>query len=114
MDTNFNLFIGEKLIKTPIAVACMAGITDGAYIRNVAEHIGLGIIGGYAIDDLTIQAARALSDQGREEFLPRNVVEDIKGQVALIEASGVMPGSKYQGFGIRVFGCPCSRVSIIQ
>jgi tRNA-dihydrouridine synthase len=91
MDTNFNLFIGEKLIKTPIAVACMAGITDGAYIRNVAEHIGLGIIGGYAIDDLTIQAARALSDQGREEFLPRNVVEDIKGQVALIEASGVVP-----------------------
>lgn len=91
MDTNFNLFIGDKLIKTPIAVACMAGITDGAYIRNVAEHIGLGIIGGYAIDDLTIQAARALSDQGREEFLPRNVVEDIKGQVALIEASGVVP-----------------------
>ena len=91
MDTHFDLFIGDIPVKTPIAVACMAGITDGAYIRNLADHIGLGIIGGYAIDEPTIQAARTLSDQGREEFLPRNLIEDLKGQVALIEAAGVVP-----------------------
>ncbi len=91
MDTNFDLFIGDMPVKTPIAVACMAGITDGAYIRNVAEYIGLGVIGGYAIDEPTIRAARILSDQGREEFLPRNLIEDLKGQVALVQAGGVVP-----------------------
>ncbi|OQA57969.1 MAG: hypothetical protein BWY45_01349 [Euryarchaeota archaeon ADurb.Bin294] len=91
MDTNFDLFIGDKPVKTPIAVACMAGITDGAYIRNLADHIGLGIIGGYAIDEPTIKAARVLSDLGREEFLPRNLVDDLKGQIALIKAAGVVP-----------------------
>lgn len=92
MVANFDLFIGDKPVKTPIAVACMAGITDGAYIQAVADHIGLGIIGGYAIDDLTIQAARTLSDQGREEFLPKNLIEYLKDQIALIHASGVIPG----------------------
>lgn len=91
METDFDIFIGDMPVKSPIAVACMAGITDGAYIRNVAGHIGLGVIGGYAIDKPTIQAARTLSNQGRKEFLPRNIVEDLKGQVALIKAGGVIP-----------------------
>ena len=81
METDFDIFIGDMPVKSPIAVACMAGITDGAYIRDVAEHIGLGVIGGYAIDPPTIQAARTLSNQGRKEFLPRNLVENLKGQI---------------------------------
>lgn len=91
MDTQFNIFIGDKPVKTPIAVACMAGITDGAYIQNLADYIGLGIIGGYAIDEKTIKAARVLSDQGREEFLPGNLIENLREQVALIESTGVIP-----------------------
>ncbi|WP_214036020.1 methanogenesis marker 9 domain-containing protein [Methanospirillum sp.] len=91
METDFDIFIGDMPVKSPIAVACMAGITDGAYIRDVAEHIGLGVIGGYAIDPPTIQAARTLSNQGRKEFLPRNLVENLKGQIELIRAGGVVP-----------------------
>lgn len=91
MDTNFNIIIGDKPVKTPIAVACMAGITDGAYIRKFSQYIGLGIIGGYAIDDETIKAARIMSNQGRDEFLPQNLIEYLKTQIELINSCDVIP-----------------------
>jgi TIM-barrel protein len=92
MDNIYDLWIGDKQISVPIAVASMAGMVDGAYVRDRAAHIGIGFIGGYAIDEKTIAAARALSQKGREEFLPRNPLADIAAQVALIEAAGIIPG----------------------
>ena len=62
-----------------------------AKLADVAEHIGLGVIGGYEIDPPTIQAARTLSNQGRKEFLPRNLVENLKGQIELVKDGGVVP-----------------------
>lgn len=91
MEDKFCINISEIQVKSPIAIASMAGITDGAYIRDRAEYIGIGIIGGYAIDEKTIRAARILSDQGREEFLPRYLIDDIQGQIQLIQASGAIP-----------------------
>ena len=73
MDTNFDLFIGDKPVKTPIAVACMAGITDGAYIRNLADHIGLGIIGSTGLSLL-------LNDKRFEhiDYIMETPVDDVR------------------------------------
>ena len=92
MDNFYDLRINDRQISIPIAIASMAGMVDGAYIRDRASYIGIGFIGGYAIDEQTIAAARELSQQGREEFLPRNPIEEIVGQVALVQAAGVIPG----------------------
>lgn len=92
MDNIYDLWIGDRQISIPIAVASMAGTTDGAYIRERAGQIGIGFIGGYAIDEATVSAARELSQQGREEFLPRDPLKEIAAQVAFVEASGVIPG----------------------
>jgi TIM-barrel protein len=92
MDNIYDLWIGDRQISIPIAIASMAGIVDGAYIRERAGHVGIGFIGGYAIDERTKAAARELSQQGREEFLPRNPAEEIAAQAALVEAAGVIPG----------------------
>lgn len=92
MDNIYDLWIGDRQISIPIAVSSMAGMTDGAYIRERAEHIGIGFIGGYAIDEPTIAAAKELFRQGREEFLPRDPITEIAAQVALVQATGVIPG----------------------
>ncbi|MDD1723611.1 MAG: methanogenesis marker 9 domain-containing protein [Methanospirillum sp.] len=92
MDNFFDICIGDIPVKSPVAVASMAGITDGSYISDLADYIGIGFIGGYAIDEKTIHAAKDLIRQGRDEFLPGNVTEEIRKQVALVQKSGVVPG----------------------
>ncbi|WP_319578161.1 methanogenesis marker 9 domain-containing protein [uncultured Methanospirillum sp.] len=92
MDNIYDLRIGDRQVSIPVAISSMAGVTDGAYIRDRAEYVGIGFIGGYAIDEPTISAARELSHQGREEFLPRDPIAEIAAQVALVESAGVIPG----------------------
>lgn len=92
MENIYDLRIGDWEISHPIAVASMAGIVDAAYISSRAEYIGIGFIGGYAIDEKTINAAKKLRLQGREEFLPSDPIQEIASQVSIIEASGVIPG----------------------
>lgn len=92
MDNIYDLWIGERQVSIPVAIASMAGVTDGVYIRDRAAHVGIGFIGGYAIDEATISAARELSHQGRDEFLPRDPIAEISAQIDLVAAAGVIPG----------------------
>ena len=72
MKTMFDLFdikIKDKRLKSPIAIASMAGITNAEYIKKCVEWIGLACIGGYSIDEKTIEASHALANRNREEFL---------------------------------------------
>ena len=43
MDNIYDLRIGERQISIPIAIASMAGMTDGAYVRDRAGH-PLGLV----------------------------------------------------------------------
>ncbi|MCL2460841.1 MAG: methanogenesis marker 9 domain-containing protein [Euryarchaeota archaeon] len=65
----FDIQIKDKRLKSPIAIASMAGITNAEYIKNRAKWIGLACIGGYSIDERTIEASHALVKKAREEFL---------------------------------------------
>ena len=94
----FGLLINDRIVRTPVAVASMAGIVDAAYVLNRAEHIGAAFIGGYAIDQPTMEAARVMAAGGnRKEFLYDDPVEELKKQVALLEKSTVITGLNLRG-----------------
>jgi len=96
MNTMFDLFdiqIKDKRLKSPIAIASMAGITNAEYIKNRAEWIGLACIGGYSIDKRTIEASHALVNREREEFLFSNqesALDAIEAQIKEISDSKVV------------------------
>ena len=68
----FGLLINDRIVRTPVAVASMAGMVDAAYVLDRADHIGAAFIGGYAIDQPTMEAARVMAAGGnRKEFFVR-------------------------------------------
>ena len=94
----FGLLVNNRIIRTPIAIASMAGIVDAAYVLERAEHIGAAFIGGYSIDKLTMDAAKAITADGnRKEFLYDDPVDELKKQMALMEKSSVILGLNLRG-----------------
>ncbi len=94
----FGLLVNNRIIRTPIAIASMAGIVDAAYVLERAEHIGAAFIGGYSIDKLTMDAAKALTADGnRKEFVYDDPVDELKKQMALMEKSSVILGLNLRG-----------------
>ncbi|HUW85920.1 MAG TPA: methanogenesis marker 9 domain-containing protein [Methanoregula sp.] len=94
----FGLLVNNWIVRTPIAIASMAGIVDAAYVLERAEHIGAAFIGGYAIDKLTMDAAKAITADGnRKEFLYDDPVDELKKQMALMEKSSVILGLNLRG-----------------
>ncbi|MDD1666303.1 MAG: methanogenesis marker 9 domain-containing protein, partial [Methanomicrobiales archaeon] len=61
----FDLAVAGHRVKTPIAIASMAGVVDAAYIAARAGHVGMGFAGGYSIDPPTIEASRRMAGGGR-------------------------------------------------
>jgi tRNA-dihydrouridine synthase B len=94
----FGLLINDRIVRTPIAIASMAGIVDAEYVLRRADHIGMAFIGGYSIDPATMEAARAITAEGnRREFLYDDPVTELKKQAALLETSPVVPGLNLRG-----------------
>jgi len=88
----FELAVDGLRVKTPIAIAAMAGTVDAAYIAARAEHIGIGFIGGYSIDPPTIAASRRMAGAGRCEFLPDDPVSELGRQADLLAGVPVVRG----------------------
>jgi TIM-barrel protein len=89
----FDLRIRDKRLKSPVAIASMAGITNAEYVKKHTEWIGLACIGGYAIDEKTLQAAAALADAGRKEFLAENqesALDIIENEVKALKDTDVL------------------------
>ena len=94
----FGLLVNNRIIRTPIAIASMAGIVDAAYVLERAEHIGAAFIGGYSIDKLTMDAAKSITADGnRKEFVYDDPVDELKKQMALMEKSSVILGLNLRG-----------------
>jgi TIM-barrel protein len=93
----FGLVLNKQIVKTPVAIASMAGIVDAQYVLARAPHTGAAFIGGYSVDDPTIAASRAMAAAGREEFLPEDPIEELKHQIALMEKSDVVLGLNLRG-----------------
>ncbi|MDI6720232.1 MAG: methanogenesis marker 9 domain-containing protein [Methanomicrobiales archaeon] len=93
----FELSLNNTRIKTPIALASMAGITDAPYVSGRADHIGAAFIGGYSIDAKTIAASREMACTGRKEWLYDDPVEELSRQIALLDGSGLAIGINLRG-----------------
>jgi tRNA-dihydrouridine synthase B len=101
----FGLLINNRIVRTPVAIASMAGIVDAAYVLERADHVGAAFIGGYSIDQPTLEAVKAVMDGGdRKEFLYDDPVEELKKQMALMEKSPVVLGLNLRGSTPQSFG----------
>ena len=101
----FGLLINNRIVRTPVAIASMAGMVDAAYVLERADHIGAAFIGGYSIDQPTMDAAKAVIAEGnRKEFLYDDPVEELKKQMALMEKSTVILGLNLRGSTPGSFG----------
>jgi TIM-barrel protein len=94
----FGLLINDRVVRTPVGIASMAGIVDAAYVIERAGHIGFAFIGGYSIDQRTMDAARSIAAKGdRKEFLFNDPVEELTKQIALMDKSTVILGINLRG-----------------
>jgi len=94
----FGLLINDRVVRTPVAIASMAGIVDAGYVLERADHIGIAFIGGYSIDGPTMDAARAIASSGdRKEFIYDAPVIELKSQIDLMAKSNVIPGINLRG-----------------
>ncbi len=94
----FGLLINDRVVRTPVGIASMAGIVDAAYVIERTGHIGFAFIGGYPIDQRTMDAAKIIAAQGeRKEFLYDNPVEELTRQIAKMEKNDVILGINLRG-----------------
>ncbi|MFA4824196.1 MAG: methanogenesis marker 9 domain-containing protein [Methanoregula sp.] len=94
----FGLLINDRVVRTPVGIASMAGIVDAAYVIERTGHIGFAFIGGYSIDQRTMDAANVIASHGdRKEFLCDNPVEELTRQIAKMEKNDVILGINLRG-----------------
>jgi TIM-barrel protein len=69
----------------------MAGITNGKFCKSLANKgFDMVTMGGYSVDEPTIQAARYIQDRGRSEFVIEELelLSFLKKEVSIIKESG--------------------------
>jgi tRNA-dihydrouridine synthase B len=94
----FGLLINNRIVRTPVAIASMAGMVDSSYVLERADHIGAAFIGGYSIDPPTMNAAKSVTADGsRKEFLYDDPADELRKQMALMEKSAVVLGLNLRG-----------------
>ena len=93
----FELLMNQQIVRTPIALASMAGIVDAAYVLERAGHIGAAFLGGFSIDEGTILASHDLAEAGRAEFFFPDPVGGIRSEVEKLKGSDVVCGINLRG-----------------
>jgi len=75
------------MFRPRVALASLSGEADAAWAEAMAAHVGCAFLGGIALDSSTRDAARAMTDRDRSEFLPADPVGFVDAQlVALADA----------------------------
>lgn len=67
-----------------VALASLSGDADATWARAVTDHVGCAFLGGIALDDPTRDAARALTERDRAEFLPPDPLAFIDAQLSAL------------------------------
>ena len=71
-------------------VAPMAGITNASFLINVIPYgFNVATLGGYSLDEPTIEASKQIVDRGREEFIFESgeIINHIQNEVNLIKGT---------------------------
>ncbi|HNL86665.1 MAG TPA: methanogenesis marker 9 domain-containing protein, partial [Methanoregulaceae archaeon] len=85
------------MVKTPLAIASMAGIVDATYVLEREAHVGAAFIGGYSIDEKTVAASHEIAAKGRQEFLCDDPLMEIEEQIRQLRRSDVVTGVNMRG-----------------
>jgi tRNA-dihydrouridine synthase B len=93
----FELMVNGEVVRTPIAIASMAGWVDADYVLKRADHVGAAFIGGYSIDAATLEASRKMAEEGRREFVYDDPVQELRAQIDRLAGSGVVVGLNLRG-----------------
>jgi tRNA-dihydrouridine synthase B len=93
----FGIVLNNRVVRTPVAIASMSGIVDAAYVLARRDHIGAAFIGGYSIDEKTMQASREMVLQGRKEFIFDDPADELASQLERMENSGIVMGINLRG-----------------
>ncbi len=75
-----------------IAVASLSGASDAAWARQAAPYAGCAFLGGIALDRPTRDAARALTERDREEFLPTDPLAFIDTELSELSELPITAG----------------------
>ncbi|MDS0222229.1 tRNA-dihydrouridine synthase [Haloarcula sp. S1AR25-5A] len=74
-----------------VALASLSGEADASWARAVESHVGCAFLGGIALDARTREAARAMVDRDRSEFLPNDPIAFIDEQLAALADAPLRP-----------------------
>jgi len=75
-----------------VALASLSGESDAEWARGAAPFAGAAFLGGIAIDGATREAARAMVERDRTEFLPPDPVAFVDRQLAALADAPLVPG----------------------
>ncbi|MBP2132225.1 TIM-barrel protein [Methanomicrobium sp. W14] len=95
--SRYYLTINKRCVKVPVALSSMAGITDASYALLRKENIGIAFIGGFSVDEPTMNAGAKMADEGRHEFICGDPVSCIRDEVKKFEGSDVICGINIRG-----------------
>ena len=94
----FGPLINDRVVKTPVAIASMAGIVDADYVLERKDHIGAAFIGGYSIDPPTMAAAHGIAQSGeRKEFLYDDPRAELSTQMQKLAGTDIVTGLNLRG-----------------
>jgi TIM-barrel protein len=91
MSDLYNLHAGYVQFRNPVAVASMAGVTDGAFFEKCRDA-GLYILGGYSLDEATMGASREIAGRGRKEFVTDDIFGLIEEELKKVSGKGAAIG----------------------
>ena len=75
-----------------LALASLSGSSDSAWARAGVPMAGAAFIGGIAVCEQTREAAKAMAQRDREEFLPDNPIAFIERQLGALEGVKIRAG----------------------
>ncbi|MCD1295647.1 methanogenesis marker 9 domain-containing protein [Methanocella sp. CWC-04] len=102
MSDLFDLKVGYMNFSNPVAVASMAGITDSEFFENFLDA-GLYILGGYSIDEATMNASAEIVKRGRKEFVSDNIFELMESELKKVSGRGVAIGLNVRATSVEPF-----------
>ncbi|GAB3682379.1 tRNA-dihydrouridine synthase [Salinarchaeum chitinilyticum] len=74
-----------------VAAASLSGNSDAEWARRALPHVDAAFLGGIALDEPTRDAAGALVERDREEFLPTDPFEWIDEQLDALDGEPLLP-----------------------
>jgi tRNA-dihydrouridine synthase B len=93
----FGIILNNRVVRTPVAIASMAGWVDAEYVAARRAHIGAAFIGGYSIDEPAMRASREMAGLGRKEFLVDDPLDELDRQIRRMEDIDVVCGINLRG-----------------